>query len=437
MKKLNAISIFLIIMMLFSSCTKNNLVGVTNSNPSNGSITLKINGSTIPSDVQKIIAKLSRTNYDTLKTSIEVISDSLNVLSFEAVPIGKWHLNVDANNSEGKIIYSGETDITIIEDESVDVYLTLASVGSGFGNINIYIDWNEYPWYDFNGNPVLTNAGSIDGAYGYGNPKLILDNGVYKMWYKNLEANGVSTVSYAESNDGISWRRIGNGPVINLGQPGSWDAGAVTTGPVIKENGIYKMYYSGAVEAHQPWQIGLATSTDGINWEKYQNPVVSFGNGWDYSIGANSLIKIDSIYYLYYHAWEPPNNYREGLAKSVDGISWTKYDVNPILISTESWEGTGAYYCSILYEDGIFKMIYMNYQDNNMGFGKATSSDGINWVKDSSNPYFTGSNSANNWTLRPIYPCIINVGKNYRVYYNSSYTSANDMAIGFLTINKF
>ena len=240
-----------------------------------------------------------------------------------------------------------------------------------------------------------------------------------------------------ESNDRINWEIIGGRPVIDLGQQGSWDAGAVTTGPVIKEDGVYKIYYSAAVEAHQPWQIGLATSSDGIHWQKYPSPVLySSTSGWDYSIGANSIIKIDSVYYLYYHGWEPPATYREGLATSSDGIHWNKYSGNPVLNATESWEGTSAYYSSIIYENGIFKMIYMNYLDNNMGFGKATSIDGIHWTKDANNPYFTGSNTSNNWTSRPIYPCLINIGDSYRVYYNSSYISSST-AIGYLTSKKF
>lgn len=429
---------FLIIsILIFNSCSNENLVGINTISSSNGALTLKIQKTNIPVEVFQIIAELSRENHDTLRTDVYVSSDSLSELSFTKVLVGKWQLKVMAKNSDGNIIYSGETDVNIIEDETVDVYLTLTPVRSGKGNINIFINWDDLSWIDYKNNPVLLNSGSAYGSYGFGNPKVILENGIYKMWYKNLESNGISTVSYAESNDGINWEKIGDGPVLGLGKPGNWDAGAITTGPVIKENGIYKIYYSAAAEAHQPWQIGLATSTDGIHWDKYPDPVLYPGSsGWDYSIGGSSLVKIDSIYYLYYHGWEPTSNYREGLATSTDGIHWTKFNGNPILTATENWEGTGAYYSSIIYENGLFKMVYMNYLDNNMGFGKATSIDGIHWTKDSDNPYFTGSNTSNNWTSRPIYPCLINTGNNYRLYYNSSYITGST-AIGFLTINKF
>ena len=76
----------------------------------------------------------------------------------------------------------------------------------------------------------------------------------------------------------------------------------------------------------------------------------------------------------------------------------------------------------------------MNYFDSNMGFGKATSVDGIHWIKDRKNPYFLGENSANNWTSRPISPFLLKTDNNYRVYYNSSIYPTE---IGFLSFNKF
>ena len=309
---------------------------------------------------------------------------------------------------------------------------------NGTGSVYIFVSWGEspgYTWTDYENNPVFTNSGSNYGIQGVQYPRLLIENGTYKMWYKNLENSGVGSVGYAESNDGISWKKISEEPVLEPSYiEGSWDEGYVSSGPVIKENGVYKMYYSGAIEAHQQGQIGLATSTDGIHWERYPSPVISYGSGWENSINSNSLVKRDSIYYMYYHGYSISSGFREGLATSVDGIHWNKYQGNPILYATENWEGTGTFSVSVIYESGIFKMIYMNYSDYDMGFGKATSIDGIHWKKDNDNPFFTGKNSANNWTSRPISPCLIKTDNNYRVYYNSS---AYPTKIGFLTFNKF
>ena len=48
-------------------------------------------------------------------------------------------LKVNAKNSEAKIIYTGETEITILENETIDVYLTLTPAENGTGSIRIFI----------------------------------------------------------------------------------------------------------------------------------------------------------------------------------------------------------------------------------------------------------------------------------------------------------
>ena len=435
MKKLLFLLIILSLSIYFGCST--NLVSPSLTNTSQtGQVALKISSDSIPSNVVKITAILSQNGEDTLTTSADPLSGSSAELNFSNVPVGTWRLKVNAEDNNSLILYTGETDIQINAGEVTNVVLTLMPTGQGTGSIYIYVNWgqNNSDWVDYNKNPVITNSGSSYGINGIGNPRVIMENGLYKMWYKNLENNGISTISYAISNDGISWEKVGDGPVINLGEQGSWDAGAVTTGPIIKENGMYKMYYSGAVEAHKPWQIGLAISSDGINWEKYPNPVINSGDGWDYSIGADAIVKRDSIYYLYYRGWQPPLTYQEGLATSTDGINWTKYAGNPVLTPSENWEGTGAYYTSVIFENKEFKMLYMG---TNAEFGKAISDDGIHWIKDSGNPYFSGSQTSNNWCSRPVYPYLIKVGNIYKVYYNSSVSTNNPQAIGFFTIKNF
>ncbi len=230
----------------------------------------------------------------------------------------------------------------------------------------------------------LLNSCSKENLAGINKPNSSNGAGIYKMRYKNLESNGDSTVSYAESNDGITWEIIGDGPVLDLGQQGSWDAGAVTTGPVIKENGVYKIYYSAAVEAHQPWQVGLAASSDGIHWEKYSNPVLQSTSS-QYFLGVHSVLKINNLYYMYYEA-SPENDYtfNLNLATSSDGIHWTKYEDNPILIADQNWEEGSIGYATIVQSDNEYKMTYSSNVQNAVGM--TYSNDGINWSKNDANP---------------------------------------------------
>ena len=413
-----------LILILFSlGCSNENLVGVNANSATRGSIALKIDKTSVPAGVQQITAELSRYNYDTLNTTISVSNDSLNVLSFKDVPIGEWLLKVNALNSEGKEIYKGTTDVTIIEDETIDVYLTLIPVGSGTGSINIFVDWGN-KWIDFYGNPVYTQYESPDYPLAITQPKVIYDNGVYKMWYLNLYNSAKSNIWYAESNDGISWHSAQNAPVLSPSDTG-WDDYSVAPGIILKENNYFKMYYNGFHDQYGKWNIGLAVSSDGIHWEKNGDPVLKASDE-EYQIGVSSVVNYHQNYFMYYSVRHYPY-YNICLATSNDGIHWSKYENNPILNAVKSWEGTGIYSPSVIYDDRKFEMIYMNAEANSFGF--AVSNDGIYWTKNS-NPTFTKDDTYNTWANRIAYPNFINVNSELRLYY-TGYKNYSDGVIAF------
>jgi predicted GH43/DUF377 family glycosyl hydrolase len=412
--------------ILFSSCSNENLTGIKTDNiSSKGSIALKIDKSTTPSGVQQLVAFLSHQNHDTLKTSIDVNNDSLSLLTFENIPIGEWHLNINALNSEGKILYSGETDVTIVEGETIDVYLTLTPVGSGTGNINIYVNW-ENQWIDYYNNPVFTSHNSPDSPLAVTEPRVIYDQGIYKMWYLNLYNSAKGNIWYAESNDGINWHSVQNQPVLVPGNSGNWDDYAVAPGFIIKEGSNYEMYYNGFHDQYGTWNIGLAISSDGIHWEKNSEPVLTASDE-EYQIGVSSVVKYSSTYFMYYSVRHYPY-YTISLATSSDGINWVKYEGNPILKVTKDWEGTGIYGPSVIYDHDKLEMVYMNASANSFGF--AISNDGINWTKNS-DPIFTADDTYNKWTARIAYPDFKNFNSELRIYYTAYPNNYSYGAIGF------
>jgi len=81
---------------------------------------------------------------------------------------------------------------------------------------------------------------------------------------------------------------------------------------------VWEMYYTGTPYTDGDEQIGYATSTDGINWEKYAgNPILGSTEDWARLwVVACSEIMIDSTYYLYYTGFSMSTRARIGLATS-------------------------------------------------------------------------------------------------------------------------
>jgi hypothetical protein len=115
-------------------------------------------------------------------------------------------------------------------------------------------------------------------------PCVMIDHGVWRMWYvsgfKWEERDGCLHsfyhIKYAEAKDGVQWKR--DGLVCIDHRPGERN---IARPCVMKENGIYKMWYS--YNAGQGYRIGYAESLDGYTWTRMDDEVninVS-PSGWD------------------------------------------------------------------------------------------------------------------------------------------------------------
>lgn len=410
-------SLILISFFLFSSCSKDTITSPP-LNKTTGTVSLQFDKINAPQNVVNIIAYLSRAGYDTLKGNLNLLSDTSADILIQNIPAGQWHLTINALNDSNLIVYSGETDVTISDGITTQVNLALVPTGQGRGSIYIIVNWgNANPLViDFINNPILTVAQNPSNPKQISEPKILYDNGIYKMWYLSGYSQKAN-VWYAESPDGINWVNKLNNPVLDVGTNGAWDNLIVGARAIIKDNNKYLMYYSGAQSPYGQSLIGLAISNDGINWQKYSNPAFMPDSVKEYYIGSQSVVKVNGIYYMFYDS-SPQWNYNQfviNLATSTDGVTWSRNSTNPILTPSLSWEGIGITYPSVIYDGNQFKMIYESTDRNN--FGYATSFDGIHWTKNSK-PVF--SNNVQNHRPTIDYPCFIKVGNEYRIYYAGS-----------------
>ncbi len=188
-------------------------------------------------------------------------------------------------------------------------------------------------------------------------------------------------------SDTLSWVKSQNNPILITNGNG-WEEYFRNTF-CYKDNNEYKLYYTAMHPNYM--EVGLATSIDGINWVKCpSNPVLerNLQNWSSFRVKIGSVLKFDNTYYAFYYG-DNQNLYADGsigMATSSDGINWTQYANNPVINYNMISPGDeGISNPQVIYKDDLFHMLFTrggSYDD----WHYATSSDGINWSIDNNPP---------------------------------------------------
>ena len=209
------------------------------------------------------------------------------------------------------------------------------------------IHWSE-PRIVLGPNPKSGWEGRIN------RPVVVKHKDGYHMWYTGQTRNQ-SYIGYATSDDGVTWKRAGDNPVILAEEP--WEKVAVMCPHVIRdeENGLFRMWYSGG-EQYEPDAIGYATSADGLHWTKLaSNPVFTMDTSskWErYKVTACQVVRSDDWYVMFYIGFRNIHNAQIGIARSRDGINgWQRHPENPIISpEPKRWDGDACYKPFAIYE---------------------------------------------------------------------------------------
>jgi hypothetical protein len=202
---------------------------------------------------------------------------------------------------------------------------------------------------------------------------------LYKMWYSGLSAeDGRWRIHYAISSDGVSWQKYG--VVLERGVSGTWDSESVAFPFVVKnETGQYLMWYAGKMGGAR-YDIGFATSGDGVTWNRYQgNPVLKRANlGADYVLDPSVLY--DSALHkfgMWFNARLPTGS---GVyhATSSDGATWTS--PQPIVFNPPTSLSTSLYTSEVKLEVGGNYTMYFASGGGRFDVYKSTSQDGLSWA---------------------------------------------------------
>jgi predicted GH43/DUF377 family glycosyl hydrolase len=252
---------------------------------------------------------------------------------------------------------------SVMYDSTAHVYrMWFTSLAEGSGTsfvISRAISLDGQEWYAGMKNPAYRVAsGGFDNLVRA--PRVIRDHQGYKMYYTGQNGNSYG-IGLATSSDGKTWQRASTTPVLHPDTAGSWDFQSQAFCDVYYDDTTYYMWFAGGDGVHGA--IGLAKSSDGISWTRVPgNPVFTPStSGWDsgYVSGPN-VVRVGKTFYMFYGGTTNPATvkFAIGLATSQDGIHWTRVGTAPVLSVGSGWDGGAMGNLSVLYRNGTFEMWY-------------------------------------------------------------------------------
>ncbi|SFQ51179.1 Glycosyl hydrolases family 43 [Amycolatopsis arida] len=155
--------------------------------------------------------------------------------------------------------------------------------------------------------PGLVAAGGADAVYNYG-PALMVEGSRVRMWwcsqYGSAPPAGDDILHAEAATPAGPFTGPGGAPPVAVlsGAPGEFDGVHTCDPSVLRVGGTYYLYYTGAAGDHAHGNaIGLATSTDGVHWDRagaILHPAHDVARDNVYGAGQPAAVHLDGWFYL-------------------------------------------------------------------------------------------------------------------------------------------
>ncbi|MDR0871378.1 MAG: family 43 glycosylhydrolase [Planctomycetaceae bacterium] len=252
---------------------------------------------------------------------------------------------------------------------------------STFFAFSLFAQDTSTGWVKYENNPVLGGA-ELGTCFDI---SMIQEDGVFKMWFSWRPKK---SIAYTESKDGVTWKE----PVIVLSPANNDWENDLNRPSVLKRDGVYHLWYTGQAKG-KSW-IGYATSNDGLTWKRQSDkPVLSAEAVWEKVAVMCPHVEWDAdvkLYKMWYSGGEQYEPNAIGYAISPDGLTWTKYPQNPVFAADKeiTWEHHKVTAAQIIKRGDWYFMFYIGFEHENLAhIGIARSKDGItNWERLPTNP---------------------------------------------------
>ena len=279
-------------------------------------------------------------------------------------------------------------------DDYVRVYFSCRPPADDKGqyvSYSAFIDLNRNDLFDIIGvaeKPILAlgSIGTFD-EFGTYPVSVIRYNeevrAYYAGWTRCESVPFNVAIGYAISKDnGVSFEKKGLGPLLSY----SLDEPFIISGPKIRifNNKWYLFYIAGKkwiIDNERPepvYRIRMATSTDGIRWEKQNKDLIETKIEQDEAQASPDVFFNEGKYHMFFcyrysMAYRgKKKGYRIGYASSDDLVNWVREDEKAgIDVSMEGWDDEMISYPHVFKLDNNIYMLYLGNQVGRYGFGLA------------------------------------------------------------------
>ena len=224
----------------------------------------------------------------------------------------------------------------------------------------------------------------------YINPGAVIDHdGTLHMFANVFTAwPGTVQVPHLTSTDGASWELAADAPVLTTADIPFGTAGHDVSSGFVTDDGTWVLVFT--TVSSEPWVIGLATAPgpDGP-WTIQPEPVLTADvEGGEGGLTWPSVVATEDGYAMYFTVARAPHRGGTiGMATSTDGLTWTRR-AGPVLEpDVESWELTAVDRARVARTANGYVMLYAGRNLTDRGL--ARSDDGITWTRDGTLPVIT------------------------------------------------
>lgn len=205
-------------------------------------------------------------------------------------------------------------------------------------------------------------------------------------WSRRVSVSVETSIGLAISNnDGLTFERIGNGPILSssLNEP------FLVGDPFVQKYGdTYYMWYIYGVEWKQYkddadpqriYKIGYATSGNGLDWVKLGRQIIADKLNSDECQALPTVFFHKNKYHMYFcyrqasdFRKNKDNSYRIGYAYSEDLENWVRSDDDAgIDVSGDGWDSDMQCYPHVFHCNNKIYMLYNGNEFGKHGFGLA------------------------------------------------------------------